>query len=212
VLSILLRFIDYDYPFGIFKLYLNILKNISHNQIFVCVIIHLFSLMTGTLMSPAVLLFFNARKASIHIYIYIWYHVENKLPFEKGLRRHHDLINHSENFCHKCLRRHHDLINHSENFCHKCTVCRYNNRELFSSFFVWMMNPEIQQRVVFAKMIKPDSIPGNNDWSMHKARYIVHIYFHTLGELWRFVLPKNVVFTTIIVRVKHDCSTCLYFI
>ena len=39
----------------IFKLYLNILNNISHNQIFVFGIIHLFSLMTVTSMSQAVL-------------------------------------------------------------------------------------------------------------------------------------------------------------
>ena len=39
----------------IFKLYLNILNNISHNQIFVCGIIHLFSLMTVTSMSQVVL-------------------------------------------------------------------------------------------------------------------------------------------------------------
>jgi len=54
------------------------------------------------------------------MHIYFWYHGENKLPFEKGLCRHYDLINHSENICHKCI------------------VCRYSNCALFSSFlFVW---------------------------------------------------------------------------
>ena len=51
------------------------------------------------------------------------YHGENKLPFEKVLRRPHDLINPSEYICHKCL----GIV----------TICRNLKRAIFSSFVLY---------------------------------------------------------------------------
>ena len=176
MLSILLWFIDYDYPFGIFELYLNILKNISHNQIFVCGIIHLFSLMTvlgsftfdilNCSLTPGKLVriyIFGimARTSYLLRKVYVvtmpWLTI--RITSVTTVLFVAIAIVHS--FPHLCL--------HDE------------SRDTATCFF-------------FAKMIKPYSISGNHDWSMHTARYIVHMYFHTVWEIWRYVLPSKVVF------------------
>jgi hypothetical protein len=165
----MLWFIDYDYPFGIFKLYLNILKNISLVFINDCYIDVLGSFTFDILncsLTPGKLVCIYifgimARTSYLLRKVYVvtmtWLTIRitsvTTVPFVAIA------IVHS--FPHLCLND--------------------ESRDTATCFF-------------FAKMIKPDSILGNNDWSMQKARYIVHIYFHTVGEIWRFVLPKKVVF------------------